>query len=98
MNRHSNRTTAQAGGRSAGSTETTEHDSGIDSDETLEDKRHKMSDLLHRLGLSQPERQNGFRIYAHQTYGRGWIERIVDVDAMNARLTARTRRSCFARR
>ena len=85
MNRHSNRTTAREGG-SAGSTETTEHDSGIDSDETLEDKRHKMSDLLHRLGLSQPERQNGFRIYAHQTYGRGWIERIVDVDAMNARL------------
>ena len=73
---------------SAGSTETTEDDSGIDSDETLEDKRHKMSDLLHRLGLSQPERQNGFRMYAHQTYGRGWIERIVDVDAMNARLAA----------
>ncbi len=59
-----------------------------DPDETLEDKRHRMSDLLHRLGLSQPERQNGFRKYAHQTYGRGWIERIADVDAMNARLKA----------
>jgi hypothetical protein len=57
-----------------------------DPNETLEDKRHRMSDLLHRLGLSQPERQNGFRKYAHQTYGRGWIERIADVDAMNARL------------
>jgi hypothetical protein len=59
-----------------------------DPDETLEDKRHRMSDLLHRLRLSQPERQNGFRKYAHQTYGRGWIERIADVDAMNARLKA----------
>jgi hypothetical protein len=61
-------------------------DDSPDPDETLEDKRHRMSDLLHRLGLSQPERQNGFRKYAHQTYGRGWIERIADVDAMNGRL------------
>jgi hypothetical protein len=61
-------------------------DDSPDLDETLDDKRHRMSDLLHRLGLSQPERQNGFRKYAHQTYGRGWIERIADVDAMNARL------------
>jgi hypothetical protein len=62
------------------------NDDAPDHDETLEDKRHRMSDLLHRLGLSQPERQNGFRKYAHQMYGRGWIERIADVDAMNARL------------
>jgi hypothetical protein len=63
-------------------------DNADDSDpnETLDEKRHRMTDLLHRLGLNQPERQNGFRKYAHQTYGRGWIERIADVDAMNARL------------
>jgi hypothetical protein len=63
-----------------------EEQSSVDSDETLEDKRHRMSDLLQRLGLNQSERQQGFRMYAHQRYGRGWIERIADVDAMNSRL------------
>ncbi|MDR5826095.1 hypothetical protein [Caballeronia sp. LZ043] len=62
-------------------------DEHFDPDETLDDKRHRMSDLLHRLGLSQPGRQRGFRMYAHHMYGRGWIERVADVDAMNARLT-----------
>ncbi|WP_277184401.1 hypothetical protein, partial [Caballeronia sp. BR00000012568055] len=57
-----------------------------DPNEPLEDKRQRLTDLLHRLGLNQPARQNAFRIYAHHTYGRGWIERVVDVDAMNARL------------
>ncbi|MFL9911926.1 recombination directionality factor [Paraburkholderia sp. RL17-337-BIB-A] len=59
-----------------------------DPDEPLEDKRHRMSDLLHRLGLSQPARQQDFRKYGHVTYGRGWAERPSDVDQMNARLTA----------
>lgn len=57
-------------------------------DETLEDKRHRMSDLLNRLGMSQPDRQQDFRRYAHVTFGRGWAERPADVDQMNARLTA----------
>jgi hypothetical protein len=59
-----------------------------DPNEPLEDKRHRMSDLLHRLSLSNPERQQDFRKYAHVTYGRGWAERPADVDQMNARLTA----------
>ncbi|CAE6966523.1 hypothetical protein [Paraburkholderia domus] len=59
-----------------------------DPDEPLEDKRHRMSDLLNRLGLSQPDRQQDFRKYGHVTYGRGWAERPSDVDQMNARLTA----------
>jgi hypothetical protein len=56
--------------------------------ETLEEKRHRMSDLLNRLGISQPERQQDFRKYAHVTYGRGWAERPADVDQMNERLKA----------
>jgi hypothetical protein len=56
------------------------------SEETLEEKLHRMSDLLQRLGLSAPERQQHFRVYAHRKFGRGWIDRIRDVDAMNARL------------
>jgi hypothetical protein len=56
--------------------------------ESLEDKRHRMSDLLNRLGLSQPDRQLDFRKFAHLKLGRGWAERPADVDQMNARLTA----------
>jgi hypothetical protein len=55
--------------------------------ESLEDKLHRMSDLLHRLGLNAEGRQQGFRIFAHTTYGRGWTERAKDVDGMNERLT-----------
>jgi hypothetical protein len=60
----------------------------IEANEALEDKRHRMSDLLNRLGFSQQERQQDFRKYAHVTYGRGWAERAADVGQMNARLTA----------
>ncbi|SAK98470.1 hypothetical protein AWB76_07536 [Caballeronia temeraria] len=74
-----------SGGESAGMPEV---EGRFESNETLEEKRHRMSDLLQRLGLNQSERQHGFRVYAHQRYGRGWIERIADVDAMNSRLTA----------
>ncbi|WP_347877481.1 hypothetical protein [Paraburkholderia sp. BL6665CI2N2] len=56
--------------------------------ETLADKRHRMSDLLNRLGLSQPDRQQDFRKFAHVRFGRGWAERPADVDQMNERLTA----------
>ncbi|TDN59011.1 hypothetical protein [Paraburkholderia sp. BL10I2N1] len=56
-------------------------------EESLEDKRHRMSDLLQRLGLSVEARQQDFRVFGHVTYGRGWAERAQDVDRMNARLT-----------
>ncbi|MFL9936481.1 hypothetical protein P0D88_47595 [Paraburkholderia sp. RL18-103-BIB-C] len=55
--------------------------------ETLEVKRDRMSDLLQRLGLSAEDRKRDFRIYAHVTYGRGWVDRAQDVDSMNERLT-----------
>ena len=56
----------------------------VDPDETIEEKRHRMSDLLQRLGLNHPDRQQDFRIYAHVTYGKGWSERASDIDKMNA--------------
>ncbi|WP_175773040.1 hypothetical protein [Paraburkholderia phenazinium] len=56
--------------------------------ESLEDKLHRMSDLLQRLGLSADTRKQDFRVYAHVTLGRGWTERPADVDRMNARLTS----------
>lgn len=66
----------------------TEPDELDDPGETLEEKRGRMTDLLSRLSLSQPERQHDFRRYAHVKFGRGWIERPLDVDHMNARLAA----------
>jgi len=55
-------------------------------DEPLEEKRSRMSDLLQRLGLSADDRKRDFRMYAHTRFGRGWVDRVQDVDAMNARL------------
>ncbi len=55
-------------------------------DEPLEDKLHRMSDLLQRLGLGVETRKQDFRVYAHVTFGRGWTERPADVDRMNERL------------
>lgn len=54
--------------------------------ESLSDKRDRMSDLLQRLGLSADDRKQVFRIYAHTTFGRGWTDRVADVDGMNERL------------
>ncbi|OLL27625.1 hypothetical protein BTH42_31830 [Burkholderia sp. SRS-W-2-2016] len=54
--------------------------------ETLADKLDRMSDLLKRLGLSAQSRKDDFRVFAHTTYGRGWVERSPDVDSMNERL------------
>jgi hypothetical protein len=54
--------------------------------ETLADKLDRMSDLLKRLGLSAENRKEDFRVFAHTTYGRGWVERPQDVDSMNERL------------
>ncbi|CAN7803529.1 hypothetical protein LJR022_010151 [Paraburkholderia hospita] len=63
------------------------HDSGEgEAPESLSDKRERMSDLLQRLGLSADNRQQDFRIYAHAMFGRGWAERVADVDRMNERL------------
>jgi len=55
--------------------------------ESLDEKLHRMSDLLQRLGLNAEDRQHGFRVFAHTTYGRGWTDRAKDVDGMNERLT-----------
>ncbi|WGS55056.1 hypothetical protein LFL96_36890 (plasmid) [Paraburkholderia sp. D15] len=55
-------------------------------DESLEDKLHRLSDLLQRLGLSVDDRKHDFRVYAHARFGRGWTDRPQDVDAMNGRL------------
>lgn len=63
---------------------TTEHLPGA---ESHEDKLHRMQDLLQRLGLSAENRKQDFRIYAHATFGRGWIDRTQDVDQMNEHLT-----------
>lgn len=57
-------------------------------EETLEDKRERMSDLLSRLGLNAEDRQRDFRVFGHAAYGRGWAQRPVDVDSMSARLAA----------
>ncbi|APA90372.1 hypothetical protein BJG93_32780 (plasmid) [Paraburkholderia sprentiae WSM5005] len=54
--------------------------------ESLADKLDRMSDLLKRLGLSAENRKEDFRVFAHTTYGRGWVERPQDVDSMNERL------------
>ncbi|NVH76357.1 hypothetical protein FSB08_28455 [Paraburkholderia sp. JPY432] len=60
--------------------------SADDAVETLADKLDRMSDLLKRLGLSAENRKEDFRVFAHTTYGRGWVERPQDVDSMNERL------------
>jgi hypothetical protein len=52
-------------------------------DETLEDKRDRMANLLHRLGLNQVERQQDVRILGQYRYGRGWSTKLDQVDAMN---------------
>jgi hypothetical protein len=54
-----------------------------DPNETLEDKRDRMSDLLQRLGLSQQQRQQDFKILGQYKYGRGWTNKLDLIDAMN---------------
>ncbi|BDC45382.1 hypothetical protein [Paraburkholderia terrae] len=84
---------AESEGQTSGVVEAGEGDTDAekgeepDTNESLEDKRHRMTDLLNRLGVSQPDRQQDFRRYAHVKFGRGWAERPADVDQMNARLT-----------
>jgi hypothetical protein len=51
--------------------------------ETLEDKHDRMTDLLHRLGLNREERQQDVRILGQFRYGRGWTNKLDQVDAMN---------------
>ncbi|MFM0077216.1 hypothetical protein PQQ86_39390 [Paraburkholderia sediminicola] len=54
--------------------------------EPIEEKRDRMSDLLKRLGLGAEDRKHDFKVFAHARFGRGWVERAQDVDAMNERL------------
>jgi hypothetical protein len=54
--------------------------------EAIEEKRDRMSDLLKRLGLSAEDRKHDFKVFAHARFGRGWVERVQDVDAMIGRL------------
>jgi hypothetical protein len=54
--------------------------------ESIEEKRDRMSDLLKRLGLSAENRKHDFKVFAHARFGRGWVDRAQDVDAMNERL------------
>ncbi|PCE30326.1 recombination directionality factor [Burkholderia ubonensis] len=55
--------------------------------ESMEEKRHRMQDLLQRLRFVDDEQRQAFRIYGHFLFGRGWTERAADVDKMIARLT-----------
>ncbi|WP_235217244.1 hypothetical protein [Burkholderia multivorans] len=55
--------------------------------ESMEEKRHRMQDLLQRLRFGEEEQRKAFRIYGHFRFGRGWTERPADVDKMIARLT-----------
>ncbi|WP_041189584.1 hypothetical protein [Burkholderia pseudomallei] len=63
-------------------------EAGDGSPESMEEKRHRMQDLLQRLRFGDDEQRKAFRIYGHFRFGRGWTERPVDVDKMIARLTA----------
>ncbi|MFL9995313.1 hypothetical protein PQR34_32050 [Paraburkholderia sediminicola] len=54
--------------------------------ESIEEKRDRMSDLLKRLGLGAEDRKHDFKVFAHARFGRGWVERAQDLDAMNSRL------------
>ncbi len=55
--------------------------------ESIEEKRHRMQDLLQRLRFDDDEQRKAFRVYGHFRFGRGWAERPADVDKMVARLT-----------
>ena len=63
-----------------------EQPDGSPGDEPIEEKLDRMSDLLKRLGLSAEDRKHDFKVFAHARFGRGWVERAQDVDAMNERL------------
>ncbi|MGU7775691.1 recombination directionality factor [Burkholderia sp. MR1-5-21] len=55
--------------------------------EPIEEKRHRLQDLLQRLRLGADDRRNQFRVYGHLTFGRGWADRPADIDKMIRRLT-----------
>ncbi|WP_332460751.1 hypothetical protein [Burkholderia gladioli] len=55
--------------------------------ESMDEKRHRMQDLLQRLRFVEEDQRKAFRIYGHFRFGRGWVERPTDVDKMIARLT-----------
>ena len=55
--------------------------------ESMEEKRHRMQDLLQRLRFVEEDQRKAFRVYGHFRFGRGWTERPADIDKMVARLT-----------
>ncbi|WP_175927330.1 hypothetical protein [Burkholderia cepacia] len=72
------------GGSDAGHASSDEPEDGPP--ETMEEKRHRMQDLLQRLRFVEEEERKSFRIYGHSRFGRGWTERPADLDKMIARL------------
>ncbi|WP_028215108.1 hypothetical protein [Paraburkholderia mimosarum] len=74
--------------RATGAEHATDLTGGETEPETLADKRDRMADLLARLGLNAENRQTDFRIFAQTRFGRGWSQRLDDVDSMNVRLAA----------
>jgi hypothetical protein len=65
-----------------------QRDEHVDSPaEPIEEKRHRLQDLLQRLRLNADARREQFRVYGHVKFGRGWTERPADVDKMIGRLT-----------
>ncbi|MFT0173428.1 hypothetical protein ACLKMY_31280 [Paraburkholderia mimosarum] len=74
--------------RATGAEQATDVTGGETEPETLADKRDRMADLLARLGLNAENRQTDFRIFAQTRFGRGWSQRLDDVDSMNVRLAA----------
>ncbi|TDA48078.1 hypothetical protein [Burkholderia pyrrocinia] len=73
------------GGNEVGHADSDEPEDGPP--ETMEEKRHRMQDLLQRLRFGAEERRKSLRMYGHFRFGRGWMERTADVDKMIARLT-----------
>jgi Recombination directionality factor-like len=55
-------------------------------EETVEDKRERMSDLLKRLGVTTEELQKHFGLFASTLFNKGWTKHAADLDAMNERL------------
>nr|WP_057929849.1 hypothetical protein [Burkholderia ambifaria] len=86
--------TEGSGGAASGDTQPATHAGDAQRDghddsppEPIEEKRHRLQDLLQRLRLNADARREQFRVYGHVKFGRGWTERPADVDKMIGRLT-----------
>lgn len=60
----------------------------ISPEESVADKRDRMSDLLKRLGVTTEERQKHFNLFASTLYSKGWTRHAAELDLMNERLVA----------